>query len=214
MRPRRKWTAGQDAKLRALYPDTPTRLVARALRRPIVQVYARVAKLGIKKTEEYLAGPHACRLRRGDNVGKATQFQPGHVPWSKGRKGWKAGGRSAVTRFRKGHTPQTWVPVGTEVVDRDGYRKRKVSDDRTKASRFNWRFVHRLHWERYRGPIPPGHAIVFRNGDKSDIRIANLECVSRAELGRRNSIHRYPPELVRAIQLRGALVRQIRRRER
>ncbi|MCP5428569.1 MAG: HNH endonuclease [Chromatiaceae bacterium] len=50
---------------------------------------------------------------------------------------------------------------------------------------------------------------MFRNGDKRDIRLANLELISRSENMRRNQIHRYPPELKQVMQLAGKLRRAI-----
>jgi hypothetical protein len=210
---RRLWTWPEDQALLKRYPHERTVDLARELRRSPSSVSARAGLFGLHKSDAYLASPAAVRLRRGDNVGAATRFRKGHIPANKGtrRPGW-AVGRMAETQFKKGQMPQTWVPIGTEVVDPDGYRKRKVTDDRTKASRFNWRFVHVLLWERTHGPVPPGHAVVFRNGDRRDIRPGNLELVSRRELMRRNSVHRLPKALAEVIQLRGAIVRQINRR--
>lgn len=209
---RRRWTIEERAAVRGLYPDIATREIARAIGRPVHQVYQFAARLRLRKTRAYLASPAASRLRRGDNVGAATRYRKGHVPANKGlrRPGW-APGRMAETQFRKGARPQTWRPAGTEVVDGDGYRKRKVSDDRSKPSRFNWRFVHVWVWERAHGPVPRGHAIVFRNGNRSEIRLRNLELVSRRELLRRNSIHRLPRALFEVIQLRAAVLRRIGR---
>lgn len=80
-------------------------------------------------------------------------------------------------------------------------------------SRANWEFLHTALWRQHHGAIPRGHAVVFRNGDKTDIRIDNLELVTRTELMRRNSYHtNYPPEIRQCIQLRGALNRKINAR--
>ena len=210
----RTWTACDRRTLRALYPHKPTADVARLLNRPAHAVYSMAGLLGLHKTAAYLASPAACRLRRGDNVGAPYRFQKGHAPANKGlrRPGWSAG-RMAETMFRKGgERPHTWVPVGTVVIGHDGYRKRKVSDNRKLASRFNWRFVHVLVWEKKHGPVPRGHAVAFKNGDKADIHLRNLELVSRREMMRRNSVHRLPKALVQVVQLRGAIVRQINRR--
>jgi hypothetical protein len=117
-----------------------------------------------------------------------------------------------ATQFTAGNRPQTWQPVGTIVRDADGYQKQKISDRRDRPSRFNWKYVHVMEWEKYHGPVPAGHNVVFRNGNKDDIRIDNLELVSDAELMRRNTYHRYGPEIARAIQLKGALSRKINRR--
>lgn len=212
-RARRKyWTREEIRRLRALYPDMPTARVARALRRSVGSIIGMACSLRLRKSAAYLASPAAGRLRRGDNVGAAYRYPKGHVPANKGlrRPGWHRG-RMKETWFKRGNKPHTWVPVGTEVLDADGYRKRKVSDDRTKPSRFNWRFVHVLVWERRHGRVPRGHVVAFKNGDRGDIRLGNLELITRRELMRRNSVHNLPKALADVIQLRGALVRQIRR---
>lgn len=216
--PRRLWTPAEDAQLRALYPDTPMPVLRAALPgRSARSIYQRAATLELRRSDAYLASPAACRLRRGENVGKAHQFQPGHVPANKGlrRPGWSAG-RMRETQFRKGErhgvAAQRVQPIGTERVNRDGYRERKINDDLPLQRR--WRAVHLLLWESVHGPLPPVHAVVFVNGDRRDIRLENLRLVNRAELMRRNSVHNLPAPLVEVVQLRGALVRQINRRAR
>lgn len=209
---RRPWTSADRRMLRNLYPHKPTASVAAELHRTATSVSAMAAILGVRKSAAYLASPAACRLRKGDNVGAACRFQPGHVPANKGlRRPGYVRGRMAETQFRKGQKPHTWVPVGTESLDSEGYRKRKVSDNRKLASRFNWRFVHVMVWEEKHGRVPRDHAVVFKNGDRSDIRLRNLELVPRRELMLRNSVHRLPREIAQVIQLRGALIRQIHR---
>jgi hypothetical protein len=210
---RRPWTDRERATLARLYPDTRTNLIACRMRRSIESINGKAELMGLRKSAAYLASPAAFRLRRGDNVGAATRFQQGHVPANKGlrRPGW-APGRMKETQFKAGARPHTWVPVGTEVADPDGYLKRKIADDRTQPSRSNWRYVHVLIWERAHGPVPPGHAVCFRNGDKADLRLANLKLVSRRDLMRRNSVHNLPKPLAEVVQLRGALIRQINRR--
>lgn len=118
------------------------------------------------------------------------------------------------TRFQPGWVPHTWRPVGTVVRDPGGYLKRKVSDHRDIPSRLNWRFIHVELWERHHGPVPKGMNVVFRNGDKTDIRIANLELVSDADLMRRNTRHRYPEEINLAIGAKARLTRVINELER
>lgn len=94
-----------------------------------------------------------------------------------------------------------------------------MSDDRALQPVRRWIPVHRLVWEAAHGPIPSGHAVVFRPGqhsvDERAITLDKLELVTRAELMRRNSYHtNYPPELKKLVQLRGALVRKINHRSR
>jgi HNH endonuclease len=214
---KRLWSAEDDALLQRRYPNEPTQLLAAELRRSVSSVYARADKLGLRKSEEYLAGPAACRLRRGDNVGAKHQFPKGHVPANKGlrRPGWSPG-RMRETQFKKGErqgvAAEVYKPIGTERVSKDGYLERKVNDDLPFQRR--WRFVHLIVWEEANGPLPRGHAIAFKNGDKTDIRIENLECITRRELMLRNTVHNLPKELASTIQLIGALNRQINRKGR
>jgi predicted DNA-binding transcriptional regulator AlpA len=140
------------------------------------------------------------------------RFQPGLKSWNKGTR-YRAGGRSVEHQFQPGQLPHNTVPVGTEVIGVDGYLKRKISDSRQSHARFNWKFVHVLVWEEHHGPVPKGHRLSFKNGDKADIRIDNLELVTHVEHMRRNSIHTVlPPELRHVVQLNGALKRKINRR--
>lgn len=209
---RRFWTPPEDEQIRQLYPGTSTKRIAEQLGRTLTMVYQRARILGLSKSAEYMASPDAYRLRRDNPRGVAFRFPKGHVPHNKGKRmpGWSRG-RMRETQFPKGNRPQTWKPVGTEVVDRDGYLKRKIADDPNVASRHNWVFVHVEAWTKVHGPVPAGYAVVFKDGDKSNIAIGNLECISRQDLMRRNTVHNLPPELARVIQLNGALKRRIRR---
>jgi len=211
------WTADEIEILRRAYQDTPTADLAERLSMTSRRVYRKANALGLLKSDAYLASPAACRLRRGDNdAGAATRFAPGHRPHNKGRKGWHPGGRAEKTRFkagkRNGNAVESYQPIGTERITKYGYRQRKVNDDMPVHHR--WKSVHVILWEEANGPVPEGHALSFRNGDKADIRIDNLELISRRELMDRNTVHRLPQELARTIQLKGALTRQINKRTR
>lgn len=211
---KRLWSAADDALLRRRYPDEATVALARTLRRSPRAVYARAKLFGIGKSAAYLASPEACRLRRGDNIGAPFRFPPGHVPANKGmRRPGYGPGRMKQTQFRKGNAPHTWVPIGTEVLDDEGYRKRKIADDRSRPSRFNWKYVHVLIWESAHGPVPTGHCLTFRNGDKADIRLDNLVLITRRQNMARNTVHNLPKPLAQTIQLLGALRRKLRRKE-
>lgn len=220
---KRLWEPEDDALLVARYPHEKTATVARVLRRSLPSVFNRARKLGLRKTVEYLASADAYRLRRGDNVGKATRFPKGHVPANKGlrRPGWGPG-RMKETQFKKGERRGfalcNWRPVGTILVDPDGYQRIKVREAKPgEPTGFGnpraWSQLHRHVWECAHGPVPQGHVVVFRNGDKRDVRLENLQLVSRRELMARNTVHNLPKPLAQTIQLLGALKRQIRRKE-
>lgn len=210
---RRLWSRKDDKLLRALYPDTPNPAIAARLRRTVEAIYGRAGTLGLYKSEAYLAGPHACRLRRGDHVGAPYRFPKGHVPANKGlrRPGWGPG-RMKETQFKKGQPSINTMPLwSTRLVD--GYVYRKVSEIRHVSWTKNWIPEHYRIWIAANGAIPKGHALRFCNGNRLDIRLDNLELITRRQLMARNTVHNLPKPLASVVQLLGALNRQIRKRE-
>lgn len=209
---RRFWTPEEFALLDELYATTPTTEIAARLGRPLQSVYTQARERGLSKAPEYYEQHGGGRRKKGDPP-NAASFKPGSTAWNKGLS-YRPGGRCAETQFKPGQWPYTWVPVGTEVTDIYGYRKRKVRDDAPPGmSRRNWQFVHILLWEEANGPVPRGHSVVFRDGNRTNLDISNLECITRQALIQRNTVHNLPPELAQVVQLKGQIVRQINKRE-
>lgn len=164
-----KWTVQQDEWLRDLYPDNSNRVIALMLERSSSAIQNRAIIKGMRKSAEYMDT-------------KPGSFDKGLTPWNKGIS-WDSGGRSAETRFKSGQTPTNWKPVGTEVIDTYGYRRRKIKDDAPKGRSYrNWRFVHILVWEKHHGrELPKGHIVRFKDGDIDNLDPDNLVAVTRAE---------------------------------
>ena len=207
----RHWSDDQTRLLMQLYPDTPMPELIQRLGFTASAIYQKARSLGLRRSEQYLASEHACRLRKGDNVGAEYRFRPGMASWNKGKKGWQAGGRSAETRFKpgtiNGSAAERLKPVGFERVTDDGILQRKIRADGPPHRR--WQSVHEIIWEELNGPRPAGHLVVFRDGNRRNFSPDNLELITRAENCRRNSIHRYPPELKQAIRRLKKLKRTI-----
>lgn len=189
---RRPWTPEEEAELRRLYPSHDNQTIGNMLGRTEPAIQGRANKLGLRKPPGFV------------NVGC---FLPGQETWNKGMKGWKAGGRSAETRFKKGQKPHTWHPIGHERITDDGYLQRKMTD--TRCTRRDYVNVHWLLWIEHYGPIPPGHLIVFKDRNPRNIAIENLECINRIENMRRNTVHNLPKPLAQLVQLRGVINRKI-----
>lgn len=214
---KRWWTDIEVELLTRNYADSRTEDLATVLGRPVKYVLAKANALGLRKSRELIAQISREKMADPAHGGRTTQFQKGIVPQNKGKKmppGW-APGRMAQTQFAKGSRPHTWVPVGSYTVNPDGHLEQKVNDD-PGARHVRWKPVHRLVWEAAHGPVPAGHAVVFKPGRFSavleHITLDAVELVTRAELMRRNTIHRYPTELKQLIHLKGALKAQITRR--
>lgn len=199
---RRFWTTAEVSRLESLYADTPMTQLQATFGRPKSAIYGKAKELGLKRSAEFLASEHSGRLRQGHESGVATRFQKGNATWNKG-KPFAAGGRSTETQFASGRLPHNHVPIGTEVMATDGYLKVKVAEPNA------WEWTHRRNWEAVHGPIPAGLLLVFKNGDHNNCTVDNLELITRGELMRRNTIHRYPEDLKTTIRQLGKLKRAI-----
>lgn len=119
------------------------------------------------------------RSRNHLDSGLTGYFEKGHTPHNKGLHTGSYPGMVA-TQFKKGGVPHNRRPVGSERVTRDGYLERKTAEPNV------WRLVHVLNWEEAHGPVPAGHAVIFKNGDRTNPDVSNLMLVTRAELARMN----------------------------
>lgn len=198
--PRQPWTAEQLDQIRLLYPDQRTEVVAAVVGHSVRSTYRKAHELGILKSAAYLASPMSGRL---DGVrGAHTRFKTGQPSWNKGRP-FDAGGRSVASRFMPGQKPHNTMPVG-HVRLVDGVPWVKIAEPKA------WKPVHHVVWREHTGAWPPkGMPLVFRDRNPRNAAIENLELVTREELARRNSIHRYPPELRAAIKAVGKARRAI-----
>lgn len=106
-------------------------------------------------------------------TGTVGYFKKGSTPWNKGLKGYMGANK---TSFKKGTIPPQYRPVGSERITKDGYIEIKVEDPN------KWELKHRVIWEQHNGEIPKGYAIIFADGDKSNLDIDNLLLVSRKQL--------------------------------
>lgn len=206
-----RWTSAEEDFLRQNYPHRPTAEVAANIGVGTKDVYTKASAIGLHKSPEFKARLMAEASERLKLVGFGTRLQPGSTPWNKG-KPHPSRGRTAETQFKPGGLPHTWRPIGTRRITNDGYLEEKVTD--TGYTPDDYVPVHHMVWTAAGNPpVPPGYALVFRDGDKRNFAIGNLELVTRRELMARNSVHNYGPEVARVVQLRGVISRQINQKE-
>lgn len=213
-----QWSAAELELLRAQYPHQVTRDLAAQMGLPQRLLYATANRMGLRKSAEFAASDKSGRLLKGGKLGQQNQFKPGLTPWNKGTS-YMPGGRCAETQFKKGSmsgaAQHNYRPIGSMRVTRDGTLERKVSDDPELYPARRWVPVSRLVWEAAHGPIPRGHVVAFKGGQKitepERITLDVLECVSRAEMARRNSIWASGHALGKLYQLKGAIARQVNR---
>ena len=213
-RQRSAWTDAETEQLRQLYPDTPTPEIARLMGRSTASVYSRAGLLGLGKSDAYFQSAHSGRLGAFCGRGSEYQFKPGGTPWNAGMKGYYPGGPEGLKHWFKrgelhGAAKKNFRPVGTVRVGKGGVIEVKVCCKPGSKKSVAWRPVHVEMWIAANGPLPPDHICILRDGDHTNLVMENIECISRQENMRRNSVHRLPKELAECAQLRGALRRRI-----
>jgi hypothetical protein len=205
---RKIWTAEDRSLLVELYPHKSTREIAQRLNRSEKSIYSQANLMQLSKSSEYMTQELARQAERLKIVGAGNRFSKGSVPSNKGKKqiaymSVEAIERTKATRFKKGNVPQNKKEIGHQRITKDGYVEVKVAE----PNRFV--LLHRWIWKIWNGPIPKGHIIIFKDGNKQNCAIENLEIITMKENVLRNSIERYPPELKKIMRLQGKLKRVI-----
>jgi hypothetical protein len=162
--------------------------------------------LGLKKDPTFRREELNRQADRLRSLGTPGRFKKGFSPPNKGQKlTQEIYDKVKPTMFKKGQRPANWKPDGSERIDKDGYAMVKV----------NGKFIlkHKHVWELVNGPMPKGHAVVFKDRNKFNFNIENLECITREQLMLRNTIHNYPSEIVGAIKILANLKKKINAKE-
>ena len=121
------------------------------------------------------------RFKKGSQSGANTQFKKGNVPWNKNMKGihfspkseWKEGDTALDKHpFWKGGVQKPKKDC-VQITIGKGQRARKPV----------------LVWEAHnKKKVPIGYVIYHKDGNMYNDNLSNLECISRAELMKRNSL--------------------------
>ena len=191
----RTWTDEQEQYLVAHYATTSNAELAAALgKKNADRVMAKASLLGLKKSRQFLK--ESCQQR--ENSG---QFKKGMTPHNKGKKLSDATKvKLAKTMFKSGNRPHNTLQVGTETQDKYGYVMVKVAEPSV------WQYKHHVA---YGKTVPTGHKVIFLDGNKYNFERGNLQLVSNAELMNRNTMYRYPPELVQLLKTLSKLKKRV-----
>lgn len=156
----RIWTPEEDALLRELAPG-----------RTIYEISEELRKHGIYRK------PAQVRYRKmylGITSGQGSRTTE----------------KSRATQFKSGNLPHNTKPIGYERLSRDGYIEVKVKM-RPSNPKCNDNFVpkHKLVWEAANGPVPEGCIVVFKDGNKQNVSLENLACITRGQNAVMNQAH-------------------------
>lgn len=151
-------------------------------------------------TSKKVSSIRAYVKNHGIKSGRTGHFSKGHKPWNDGTKG-KGVCKPNSGTFKKGNVPARVKPLGHErICSKDDYVLIKVAEPNPYTGhKTRYRHKHVVLWEAKHGPVPPGHIVTFRDGDKRNFDDDNLVLVTRGQHGlyNKNRINReFPPELV------------------
>lgn len=111
--------------------------------------------------------------------GRTGRFEPGQKPWSAGTRGILKRNKGS---FRKGDMPANIKPLGSERISKDGYIEIKVNEPNPHTGApTRYRFKHQVVWKGEYGPIPAGHIVAFRDGNKLNCDPDNLLLLTKAQ---------------------------------
>lgn len=91
-------------------------------------------------------------------------------------------GRGRHGNHARGRANGKWN--GGRMLSSHGYVLVKVGRSHPLAFGTGYAYEHDLVWVTAHGPLPLGHLVHHKNGDKTDNRLENLEALTREEHGR------------------------------
>jgi len=200
---RKLWTDQDIEYLRQHFPDQPTSAVCKQLGRSYNSVAGKALNLRIHKSEAFRNDPVLSGRTSNGNRGGSTRFKPGQRAWNKGMKGLQIGGQE--TQFKPGMLPHNTKYDGAISV-RNGYKYIRISKGK-------WIELHRHVWIQNHGSIPHGHNVMFKDGDRMNCALENLELISNTDKMIRNTVQRYPEEIRETIRMKAVLTRTIHKHE-
>lgn len=200
----KNWTEKDDNFLRKNYANMTALQMSVVFGVTRSAIKNRVNKLGIRlpgiiKEERYKRG----------------QFIEGHNSFNKGKKQITYMSKKSIeatkkTRFKKGGLPHN-TRSNFEISLRTD--KRKVTEQFIRVGLANWIPLRRHIWEQAHGKIPQGMIVRYKDGNVNNCVLENLECITKADNMKLNTIHRYPPELKQVMRLTGKLKRTINKKQ-
>lgn len=158
------WTEKEDNLLRELAPG-----------RTVYEISEELRKLGIDRT------PAQVRYRK-----KYLGIMSGQAQ--------RPSEKSRATQFKPGSLPHNTKPIGYERLSKSGYIEVKVKMRPTAlpdGKRCNDNFVpkHKLVWEAANGPVPDDCVIAFKDGNRQNVSLENLACITRKQNAVLNHAH-------------------------
>lgn len=204
----RRWTEAEREIMIKEYPVNWVHDIAAKLNRSIRSIYACAREMKIEKCPVWMANVWKPKqIAHMHEIGVKNQWKKGHPSFNKGQKvSPEKYAKMSKTFYKKGHKPYNLQDDGHERICVDGY-----IEVRLRAGKYSLK--HRVVWEQHNGKIPDGMIIAFKDNNKQNTDITNLEMIDRKGLMARNTIARFPAEIHSTIKIIHKLKKQINEKQ-
>ncbi len=191
----KKWTDQEIEYLKLNFANMYTNQLCNILNKSYTSIAGKAYLLRLKKSPEFLKMELARQADRLKVDGAGFRFKKGNTPENKGKPMpehlYK---RFAPTMYQKGHQPHNLQRDGAERMTKDGYIQIRISKN-------VYKLKHRIIYEQHHGTIPDDMKIRFKDGNKLNVNIENLEAITIAENMAKNTIMRFPTEVRQTIRI-------------
>jgi len=196
-----KFSQKEDDFIRSKYLTVPSKRIAKQLGRSEGTARQRMKILGLVVPLEIVQ-----KFREDSYIKK------GSVSYNKGKKqieymSMEAIENTKATRFQKGQLPSNTKEKDLIVSIRPN--RHGINYKFIRISIGKWIPLARYNWKQIHGPIAFNMKISHKDGDPMNCQIENLELITPGELMKRNTLHNYPIDIKKTIQLGGILTRKI-----
>tara|TARA_R110000868_G_scaffold155261_1_gene381664 strand:- start:275 stop:898 length:624 start_codon:yes stop_codon:yes gene_type:complete len=203
----KRWTEKEIEYLKLNFANNYTKQLCNILHKSYTSVAGKAYALGLKKSPEFLKAELEIQADRLRTIGANSRYKSNHLPANKGKQmSADLYAKCAPTMFKKGNKPHNSKHDGAERISVDGYLEVRISKG-------EYKYKHRVIYEQHYGPIPDGMIVRFKDGNKMNLILDNLELIDRGQNMLNNTIQRFPKELIQTIRLVNKLKTKINAKE-
>jgi hypothetical protein len=203
----KRWTEEEIEYLKNHFHNSYTKHLCILLNKSYTSIAGKAYSLGLKKSPEFLQSELQIQADRLRIIGADSRYKKGSIPANKGKlMPGELYTKCKPTMFKKGNVPHNTKHDGAERITKDGYIEIRVKLG-------VYKLKHRIIYEQHYGPIPAQMKVKFKDGNKLNLNITNLELISNENNMINNSIVRFPKELRQTISLVNKLKRKINEKQ-
>jgi len=208
----KRFTPKEDKFIKENYLNMTYGQIANKLNRATGSVVGRIHCLGLKIPQDIILQRRLKSYKHITESGKASRFKKGHIPANKGKKMDKdVYNKIKHTFFSEGHTPANTKYFGKPYLYVREHKKGYIEKTWMIQESVNKRSSYMAYLCRKNGIDLTGKKPRLKPGFEHTRAptLNDMIVVSNNYNMKLNSMHNYPRPLVKLIQIRSALIRQI-----